>query len=252
MRADRGRRRVPRARSLLADRIEARRRSRHFAVPLRSCRPCGRLRLLADQLDAAGDAAGADQARARFIRPRRTIPVAAGRGCSRRERSPGRPGAPRRSPAALSHSISALRMQAEVAAGCSTSPDHLRTPRTLSRPRAGLRCRAHNYASPAESNDRPGGCGALKQIEQLLAKAPRDPGYRRSAGPPSFQTSAGFDETVESTKSFSRSTLARRRSGELCTTRYEPRDGRMTAFRLIVARSQWSDSWAKPTGALPT
>ena len=134
-------------------------------------------RLLADQLDAAGDLAGADVTRARYIKaathdPRlleaaaalvaNDLPVAQARLAAHLQRFPT--------------DIAALRMQAEVAARLQHIVDALRLLERCLELAPGFDAARHNYASLLNRSGRAE--AALKQVEQLLAKAPRDPGYR--------------------------------------------------------------------------
>ena len=134
-------------------------------------------RLLADQLDAAGDLAGADQTRARYIKaathdPRlleaaaalvaNDLPSANTRLHAHLERYPT--------------DVAALRMRAEVAARLRRYPEALRLLERCLELAPGFDAARHNYASLLNRSGRAE--AALKQVEQLLAKAPRDPGYR--------------------------------------------------------------------------
>jgi predicted Zn-dependent protease len=134
-------------------------------------------RLLADQLDAAGDAAGADQARARFIKaatrdPRlleaaaalvaNDLPTADARLRAHLERYPT--------------DVAALRMQAEVLARLRRYPEALELLARCLELAPGFDAARHNYATLLNRSGRSE--AALGHIEQLLAKAPYDPGYR--------------------------------------------------------------------------
>ena len=151
-------------------------------------------RLLADQLDAAGDLAGADQTRARYIKaathdPRlleaaaalvaNDLPVAQARLAAHLQRFPT--------------DIAALRMQAEVAARLQHIVDALRLLERCLELAPGFDAARNNYASLLNRSGRAE--AALKQIEQLLAKAPRDPGYR-SLLAATLANLGSFDETV--------------------------------------------------------
>jgi len=151
-------------------------------------------RLLADQLDAAGDLAGADQTRARYIKaathdPRlleaaaalvaNDLPVAQARLAAHLQRFPT--------------DIAALRMQAEVAARLQHIVDALRLLERCLELAPGFDAARNNYASLLNRSGRAE--AALKQIEQLLAKAPRDPGYR-SLLAAILANLGSFDETV--------------------------------------------------------
>src|SRR5207248_671938 len=134
-------------------------------------------RLLADQLDAAGDLAGADQTRARYIKaathdPR--LPEAAAALVAN-----DLPSANTRLHAHLERyptDVAALRMRAEVAARLRRYPEALRLLERCLELAPGFDAARHNYASLLNRSGRAE--AALKQVEQLLAKAPRDPGYR--------------------------------------------------------------------------
>jgi len=151
-------------------------------------------RLLADQLDAAGDLAGADQTRARYIKaatydPRlleaaaalvaNDLPVAQTRLAAHLQRFPT--------------DIAALRMQAEVAARLQHIVDALRLLERCLELAPGFDAARNNYASLLNRSGRAE--AALKQIEQLLAKAPRDPGYR-SLLAAILANLGSYDETV--------------------------------------------------------
>jgi tetratricopeptide (TPR) repeat protein len=134
-------------------------------------------RLLADQLDAAGDAVGADQARARFIKaatrdPRlleaaaalvaNDLPTADSRLQAHLERFPT--------------DVAALRMKAEVAGRLRRYPEAQQLLERCLELAPGFDAARHNYATVLNRNGRAE--AALKHVEQLLAKAPRDPGHR--------------------------------------------------------------------------
>jgi len=134
-------------------------------------------RLLADQLDATGDAAGADQARARFIKaatrdPRlleaaaalvaNDLPTADSRLRAHLQRYPT--------------DVAALRMHAEVAARLRRYPEAQQLLERCLELAPGFDAARYNYATVLNRNGRAE--AALKHVEQLLAKAPRDPGYR--------------------------------------------------------------------------
>ncbi|MBV8496040.1 MAG: sulfotransferase, partial [Gammaproteobacteria bacterium] len=130
-----------------------------------------------DQLEAAGDGAGADQARARFIKaatrdPRllqaasalvaNDLPVADARLSAHLQRYPT--------------DVAALRMHAEVAARLRRPADALRLLERCLELAPGFDAARHNYAMLLNRHGR--AQAALEQVEQLLAKAPRDPGHR--------------------------------------------------------------------------
>src|SRR3984893_11176391 len=141
-------------------------------------------RLLADQLDAAGDLAGADQTRARYMEAAAALvandlPVAQARLAAHLQRFPT--------------DIAALRMQAEVAARLQHIVDALRLLERCLELAPGFDAARNNYASLLNRSGRAE--AALKQVEQLLAKAPRDPGYR-SLLAATLANLGSFDETV--------------------------------------------------------
>jgi predicted Zn-dependent protease len=134
-------------------------------------------RLLADQLDAAGDAVGADQARARFIKaatrdPRlleaaaalvaNDLPTADARLQAHLERFPT--------------DVAALRMQAEVAGRLRRYPEAQALLERCLELAPSFDAARHNYSMVLNRSGRSE--AALKQVELLLAKSPRDPGNR--------------------------------------------------------------------------
>ncbi len=134
-------------------------------------------RLLADQLDLSGDAAGADQARARFIKSANRDPRLMAAATALVANNVPEAEARLREHLKLHETdVAALRMLAEVAA---------RLRRYVDAEALLVRClelapsfdaARHNYAvvlfRQTKSEE------ALPEIERLLAKEPRNPGYR--------------------------------------------------------------------------
>lgn len=133
--------------------------------------------LLADMLDVVGDAAGADQARARYIKaatrdPRlmeaaaalveNKLPVAEARLRAHLKQHPT--------------DVAALRMLAEVAARLRRYRDAEMLLAECLELAPSFDAARHNYA--VVLNRQMKAAEALRQIEQLLAKEPRNPGYR--------------------------------------------------------------------------
>jgi predicted Zn-dependent protease len=134
-------------------------------------------RLLADQLDAIGDAPGADRARARHLKaankdPRlmeaaaalvaNDLPVADTRLRTHLQAFPT--------------DVAALRMLAEVAARLRRYADAQRLLEVCLRLAPSFDMARHNYAMVLNRQSK--AAEALPQVEQLLAKEPRNPGYR--------------------------------------------------------------------------
>ena len=134
-------------------------------------------RLLADQRDAAGDAAGADQARAHYLKaatrdPRlmqaaaalvdNQLPVAEARLRAHLQAHPT--------------DVAALRMLAEVAARLRRYADAQQLLERCLELAPSFDAARHNYATVL--NRQGNAAAALPQVEQLLAKEPRNPGYR--------------------------------------------------------------------------
>jgi predicted Zn-dependent protease len=134
-------------------------------------------RLLADQLDAQGDAAGADQARARFIETANKDPrlMDAAAALVRND-------LPRAEERLRVHlkghptDVAALRMLAEVVG---RMHDYAEAGRLLARClelAPSFDAARHNYALVLNRQARAD--QALPEVERLLAKEPRNPGYR--------------------------------------------------------------------------
>ena len=151
-------------------------------------------RLLADQLDAAGDATGADQARARFIkaatRDPRLLEAAAALVANDLPVAEARLGAHLQ---LYPTDVAALRMQAEVAARLRRVTDALRLLERCLELAPGFDAARQNYATLLNRSGRAE--AALKQIEQLLAKAPREPGYRSQLAA-ILANLGSYDETI--------------------------------------------------------
>jgi predicted Zn-dependent protease len=134
-------------------------------------------RALADHLTAAGDAEGADAAYARHIKaatrdPRLLAPAAA----LVENRIPEAEALLRAHLRAHPTDVAALRMLAEVAARLRRWADaQLLLERCLELA-PGFDAARHNYATVLNRQGRPG--AALAQVEQLLVKEPRNPGFR--------------------------------------------------------------------------
>ncbi len=159
-----------------SDRITEAIRALRRAVTLRPDLADG-WRLLADQLDAAGDAAGADQARARFIeaatRDPRLLEAAAALVANELPAADARLHAHLQS---YPTDVAALRMRAEVAARLRRVGEARQLLERCLELAPGFDAARENYAMLLNRNGR--AQAALRQIEQLLAKSPRDPGYR--------------------------------------------------------------------------
>jgi predicted Zn-dependent protease len=134
-------------------------------------------RLLADHLDATGDAAGADQARARFIKSANRDPRLMTAATALVENK-----LPEAEALLRAHlkqhetDVAALRMLAEVAARLRRYADAETLLERCLELAPSFDAARHNYAvvlfrqTKAEL--------ALREIERLLAKEPRNPGYR--------------------------------------------------------------------------
>jgi tetratricopeptide (TPR) repeat protein len=134
-------------------------------------------RLLADQLDANGDAAGADQARARYLKAATRDPQLMEAAAALVENA--LPQADARLRAHLqAHptDVAALRMLAEVAARLRRYPDAQQLLERCLQLAPSFDAARYNYAVVLNRQGQPG--AALAHVEQLLAKEPRNPGYR--------------------------------------------------------------------------
>src|SRR5215469_14407503 len=134
-------------------------------------------RLLADQLDASGDASGADSARARYLKAAtrdpqlmeaaaalvaNDLPVADARLRAHLERHPT--------------DVAALRMMAEVAARLRHYLDAQQLLERCLELAPSFDMARYNYASVLTRQGNP--AAALGQVQQLLAREPRNPAYR--------------------------------------------------------------------------
>jgi predicted Zn-dependent protease len=153
------------------DAIQAMRR----AVELKPASPDG-WRLLADCLDAANDAQGADEARARYIKEATHDPrlLAAAAALSQNNL----PLADMRLRAHLEGhptDVAALRMLAEVAARLRRYEDAQELLERCLELAPSFEAARHNYAIVLNRQAKP--AEALRHVEELLAKEPRNPGY---------------------------------------------------------------------------
>jgi predicted Zn-dependent protease len=154
---------------------EAIRALRH-ALRLQPDSPDG-WRLLADQLDASGDSSGADSARARYLKAAtrdpqlmeaaaalvaNDLPVADARLRSHLERHPT--------------DVAALRMLAEVAARLRRYVEAQQLLERCLELAPSFDMARYNYASVLTRQGNP--AAALPQVQQLLAREPRNPAYR--------------------------------------------------------------------------
>jgi len=134
-------------------------------------------RLLADHLDAIGDAGGADRARARHIktanRDPRLMEAAAALVANDLPVAEARL---RAHLCAHPSDVAALRMLAEVAARLRRYPDAQRLLEQCLALAPGFDMARHNYA--VVLNRQAKAAAALPQAEMLLSKEPRNPGYR--------------------------------------------------------------------------
>jgi predicted Zn-dependent protease len=134
-------------------------------------------RLLADHLDAAGDAGGADQARARYLKAAtkdpRLMEAAAFLVANELPQAEAR----LRSHLVLHPTdVAALRMLAEVAARLRRYVDSQTLLERCLELAPSFDAARHNYAIVLNRQGKP--AAALPQVETLLAKEPRNPGYR--------------------------------------------------------------------------
>jgi predicted Zn-dependent protease len=134
-------------------------------------------RLLADQLDAAGDANAADQARARYLKAATRDPRLMEAAAALVENN--LPIADARLRAHLQvhpTDVAALRMLAEIAARLRRYHDAQQLLERCLELAPSFDAARHNYAAVLNRQGNP--AAALPHVEQLLSKAPRDPGYR--------------------------------------------------------------------------
>ncbi len=134
-------------------------------------------RLLADQLDASGDGSGAEQARARYIKAATRDPRLMEAAAALVENS--LPLADARLRAHLQahpNDVAALRMLAEVAARLRRYVDAQELLERCLALAPAFDAARYNYAVVLNRQVQP--AAALAQVEQLLSKEPRNPGYR--------------------------------------------------------------------------
>jgi predicted Zn-dependent protease len=134
-------------------------------------------RLLADQLDAQGDARGADDARAQYIKAATGDPRLAQAGSALvKNNLPLAEACLRTHLKAYPTDVAALRMLAEVAARLRRYQDAQQLLERCLELAPSFDAARHNYAVVL---NRQGKADlALPQVEQLLAREPRNPGYR--------------------------------------------------------------------------
>jgi len=133
-------------------------------------------RVLADYLDVDGDAAGADEARARYIKagtrdPRLTAAAAA----LLDNNLPACDSQLRRHLSLYPTDVAALRMLAEVAGRLRRYSDAQELLERCLDLAPSFDAARHNYAVVLNRQAKP--AAALPQVERLLAKEPRNPGY---------------------------------------------------------------------------
>ena len=134
-------------------------------------------RMLADQLDANGDLAGADQARARFIKSANRDPRLMGAATALVEND-----LPRAEALLRAHlkqhetDVAALRMLAEVAARLRRYSDSQVLLEHCLELAPSFSAARHNYAVVLHRQGK--AADALLQISRLRAEDPRNPGYR--------------------------------------------------------------------------
>ncbi len=134
-------------------------------------------RLLADHLDASGDAPGADQARARFIRAANRDPRLMSAAAALVENKlPVAEALLREHLKVHATDVAALRMLGEVAARLRRYPDAEALLERCLELAPSFDAARHNYAVVLLRQTK--ATEALAEIERLLAKEPRNPGYR--------------------------------------------------------------------------
>jgi tetratricopeptide (TPR) repeat protein len=134
-------------------------------------------RLLADQLDASGDASGADQARARYIKAAtRDPPLLEAAAALVANALPEAEARLRAHLRLFPTDVAALRMLAEVAARLRRYQDAQQLLEQCLALAPSFDAARQNYAMLLNRQARP--AAALPHVERLLAKEPRDPGYR--------------------------------------------------------------------------
>ena len=138
-------------------------------------------RLLADHLDQAGDSAEADQARARYLKSATKDPRLMEAAAMLVENELPHAEARLRSHLARHPTdIAALRMLAEVAARLRRYSDAQTLLERCLELSPSFDAARHNYAVVLNRQGKP--AAALPQAETLLAKEPRNPGYRNLKG----------------------------------------------------------------------
>jgi len=169
------------------------------ALQLQADAPDG-WRLLADQLEAHGDTAGADQARARYIKAATRDPRLMDAAAALVENALPRAEALLRAHL-QSHptDVAALRMLAEVAARLRRYVDAQQLLERCLELAPSFDAARYNYAVVLNRQVQP--AAALAQVEQLLSKEPRNPGYRNLqaavlANLGDYQLSIGVYEAV--------------------------------------------------------
>jgi len=146
------------------------------AVKLRPDLPDG-WRLLADQLDASGDAAGAELTRALYIKAATRDPRLMEAAAALVENALPRAEASLRAHlAAFPNDVAALRMLAEVAGRLQRFGEAQRLLEQCLTLAPGFDAARHNYVTVLNRQGKP--AEALPHVERLLAKEPRNPGYR--------------------------------------------------------------------------
>ena len=134
-------------------------------------------RLLADHLDASGDAVGADQARARFIKAANRDPQLMSAAAALVENKlPAAEALLREHLKVHPTDVAALRMLGEVAARLRRYPDAETLFARCLELAPSFDGARHNYAVVLLRQTK--ATEALVEIERLLAKEPRNPGYR--------------------------------------------------------------------------
>ena len=169
------------------------------ALQLQADAPDG-WRLLADQLEAHGDTAGADQARARYIKAATRDPRLMDAAAALVENA-----LPRAEALLRAHlqthptDVAALRMLAEVAARLRRYVDAQQLLERCLELAPSFDAARYNYAVVLNRQVQP--AAALAHVEQLLSKEPRNPGYRNLqaavlANLGDYQLSIGVYEAV--------------------------------------------------------
>jgi tetratricopeptide (TPR) repeat protein len=134
-------------------------------------------RLLADQLEASGDASGADQARARYIKAATLDPQLMEAAAALVANAlPDAEAHLRRHLRLFPNDVAALRMLAEVAARLRRYADAQQLLEQCLALAPSFDAARQNYAMVLNRDGHP--AAALPHVERLLAREPRDPGYR--------------------------------------------------------------------------